>query len=352
MINDQKKNLFKENRNALSKLFVFVLFAFSPVGAQIVTPTCTFRPEEKNLLDQCSKWVDQNLKCKQFSQNNYRVPDFDKAPMGKCTQMGKEIFGHFDQNRSLGLVIEVDGGNWMGAHGLFIEDQEYVYCHFLKGNLSAKVFTERNQYCMLELLSFTNGPDLILVRDPKSTEESNASVFKEINGEMKEVLSYSYASVCHQCIGGYETRLIPEENGNLKLITLSIDNEVGFENENYFDLLKAHIFENVYAFNSSTGHYESNEPQKELPLVESAFNWFYDKDQTSYSGPPSEIFDNEKNLEEIISYLRLDKNDLRRKFALGVLRRNAGKDFGDSCDLWEKWKTERIKSASQDDSDK
>lgn len=336
-------------KSRVKQVVVFVLLLFFSKDiffGQDVKPTPTLTGEENILLVQAKKWISEHLKCKQFSQNDYRVPDFDKAPTANCSEINNVVFGHYAPSGELGLVLEADGGNWLGPHAVFVMDEKFVYCHFSDSKFTATAFDQRESNSNIELMSFSKGPDLIVVRDPAPSVEgiSNTCVYADVNNSMKNVLNFNWTSDSDHGLKRLETRLIPMRNRDLRLLTLNIDGFLSSGTYSNFESLKANIVEIIYSWDAVKQTYLINEKPKELSLIKTAFRWFYKKDEKSiyYSGPTGEIFNNRLNLEELICYLKLDEKNSLKDFAHSMLKYIAGEDLGYEYEVWEKWKNKRV----------
>ena len=227
----------------------------------------TLSNEEKNLLDTSLKWVIKNLRCQTVDDDHppYDLKKFS-PPIGKCNYLQQKKFGHFEEKDSLELVMAVSGGTSSLNHGNFYADETYILCRLLNTGFSAKVFFKDHYLAGLRVLRFPTALDLFEIGGPEEPcGPSTSTVYAVVNGEPKRVLTYECSKGCHQVYGGFETRLIPQENRDLKLLKLTTKfsgSEYSQENKNMSSTLTI----KVYHWDSLAGKYKTDGKEMNVPI--------------------------------------------------------------------------------------
>jgi hypothetical protein len=320
-----------KNRFLLSAFFLFFPIL---VHAQV---------SETTLLNLAKTWVDTKLQCQQFHAD-WNKSTLIKGALGKCKIHGKPIFGHYHSPKSTGLILHVSGSVEPLDGGVVKSNEKYIVFNFSNGKLNAQVFyaftniSENGSEA--ELVSFTEGSDLIWIGDGGSNcGTSEAHLFAAVSGKMKKILTYKYMDQCTTYEPGFETTLIPIKDRGLRLLKLTkiMRGEQG---------LKIIISESFYNFDKTLVKYKLGKNNKNLPFVQGYFD-FWDHVESKKTGITANhlacemIRKNKNNLDEVISFLKLDKNSMRYKRAHLMLTVMAGKDLGKNYQVWEKWENGR-----------
>ena len=100
----------------------------------------TLADPQKKLLEAGLQWVTQNLKCEEIWHHSTPFDvGFDNyhPVMESCHVLDGVLFGRFEDNNSLEMILDVTGGGDLGAHGTYYEDQKYILCRLTEKGFSA-----------------------------------------------------------------------------------------------------------------------------------------------------------------------------------------------------------------------
>lgn len=181
------------------------------------------------LLEEGLRWVSENVKCEKLDGLQcWQLDDSYKPRLDKCSDLNDVNFVSFDESGSPELLLSVSGGIASGNHGYDYTDEKIVFCHDSKKGFSAKVLEEDHEQASVQILKRPNAPDLLWIGDfwnnPMfDTPPGQARVYQEVDGELKKVLTYEYILTEWQRPDGFDTRLLPDEKGNIHLLKYTRD---------------------------------------------------------------------------------------------------------------------------------
>jgi hypothetical protein len=227
----------------------------------------------KKLVESGLQWVAQNLQCEEI----YKHPspfDWSKGPyhpvMERCHVLDGVCFGHFENNKSLEMILAVSGGGDVGAHGACYQDEKYILCHSTDKGFFASVVYQYKYGSGMDLVKFLAGPDLLRIKDNQANTNDdaagppNAHLFWEINGVMKEVLTYAYGESFPRSNYDFQTRLVPLQNRDLQLIAK--EKKIDFNSDDDSSDPKTDVFVKIFHWDPSSNIYKTDGKQKQLSL--------------------------------------------------------------------------------------
>jgi hypothetical protein len=225
----------------------------------------------KKLLEAGLKWAAQNISCDQVTGTHtpFNISAGKYLPvMGPCSSLEKIEFGDFDGLGSDEMIIGVSGGSDSGAHGYNYTDAKYILCRFSESGFSADMFEENKTWNGLSFLKFPNGPEMVWIEDVRpepivDTPPSQARLYLEINGKLKNVLTYDYLDSAWQIPDGFETRLIPEANRDIWILKQTTKRNVDSDG-NTPDPITT-FTETLYRWDSTAGVYATDGIEKPVP---------------------------------------------------------------------------------------
>lgn len=198
-------------------------------------PVVKVDASKEKLLGLSQKWIDSNLQCVQYPQENDAT---EKLSLEKCVidEFNNSFFQLSDQS-PIQFVLSARGSNipHTGNFGYVGCDQKFVLFSFKNGELSGKVIFKTsladpqnpsgkdsctNYGDAIDFVDFPNGSKGLLLNVNDGGAQTIGHLFMEIKGILKEVLVFKKAYIysgpyLEPCSEGV---LVPADTNNLNLM--------------------------------------------------------------------------------------------------------------------------------------